>query len=269
MKKTYIPFCMGEYDAKDNTCSGTPGKTGEEGEPCSWREKCLAFARHLRRTKAKTETYLIRHEDSIPPCSESKTEYDKFIKFCDVLVTKLQPGAIRMDPNYDKRRDGPTKYAKRAAKKAHKKKWRQQKERLSELFSLFLKHFKNGLKDRSFALQGKIVVPGELYISDRTEISNYVVVNCRTEEKHDMPIIRLKYKLTSLTFDVYLPVDLEYLENNIGILSKRKLKPKPINDASRYKVVVKNADKFELGIIAEFLADVVNDNILNLPSVDK
>lgn len=263
----YLPVCFGTYDDNDPQCNGDPeNKNIEERVPCVKYKECGAFTRYLKRTSRSVAEYIkIKDEKGIP-----KHGFIEFDRFCKRLIKKEQKTKIRKkkdlryNPNYDKRRDGPSSKAKRIAKVVKAKKAKKRKQELTSRFDKIIKKMSSLLDSREFATTGQVVIPGQLYIFDRISTSGYIGIRCKAVSGRDVPIAVFKFKPWTMAFDVRLPFEVDELKEMMAKITFRKLKPE-IHEEGRIKSKVKDVKKFRLELLIQFISEMINDNVLDLP----
>lgn len=272
-----LSHCIGEYEKGDSTCDGEKG-----GElPCGWKDRCAAFLRHLTKTGQQASQYVKygaeEGDEEMRYYAEPKTSVQEFAKLCDELIakekkkkttakkTKLKKRKTRSDKaGYDKRRDGPSAGAKRAAKVALQRRAKERRQALYELFGWFKDWLLRELDGPEFAAAGMPVSRGYLYISDRTTTSNYLSVYCRSMSGWDVPLVMLSFRTSQLLFCAQLPVTPDVLATAMSKKDFKKLKPESVSDG-RFKSRIENVGKAELALLAEVIAKLVEGGKIALP----
>lgn len=267
--------CVGDYDEGDVTCDGDGG----EELPCGWRDRCAAFHRHLQVTGEDIEKYVksgaevVEGEQrfyAVPVDGE-----DVFTAFCDKLLKaeaklnkkkKRSKKAKRRDiEQHDKRRDGPVDAAKKAAKKALKRRAHKRRGELMVMFDAFKTQLMEHIDGWEFATAGQVVAPGYLFVVDRLDSSGYLSVYCKAATGWNAPLIMLRFRSASLTFDARLPVDVPVLKKRMSKSTYKKLAPTSVVDG-RFKSEALRIGKVELGLLAEAIAQLVDGGTIVLPA---
>jgi len=272
-----LSHCIGEYENGDSTCDGGDGEA-----PCSWKERCAAFQLHLTKTGQQASRYVKygakKTDGDTHYYAEPKTSLEEFARFCDGLIgkeTKTQAPVVEEEEEkkrktrsdkygHDKRRDGPSARAKRAAAASLKRRAKERREALYKLFDGFKNQLVEELDGPEFAPAGLPVSHGFLYISDRTSSSNYLSVYCRTMNGWDAPLIMLTFRTSQLKFLAQLPVTPDVLATAMSKKDFKKLKPKD-TDEGRFRSAIENVGKAELSLLAEVIAKLVNGGKIELP----
>jgi hypothetical protein len=282
MKSVSIPplsHCIGEYENGDSTCDGDSG-AGELA--CGWKDRCAAFLRHLTKTGQQASRYVKygaeeNGGDAMRYYAEPKTSLEEFAQFCDGLIAKekkRKPTAKNEEPKkrktrrdkagYDKRRDGPSAGAKRAAKVALRRRAQERRQTLYGMFDRFKSLLVEELDGPEFAAAGMPVAHGFLYISDRSTTSNYISVYCKAKVGWDVPLIMLCFRTSQLHFWAELPVEPDMLSTAMSKKDFKRLKPEPTDDG-RFRTEIKNVGKAELSLLAEVIAKLVDGGKIELP----
>jgi hypothetical protein len=263
----YLPVCFGTCDEADPQCVGNPNGIPEEQIPCAYLKQCSAFTRYLERTGKSVAEYIkIKGEKAKP-----RHGFVAFEQFCKrlvkkELVLKQRKDKRKRDPNYDKRRDGPSSKAKRVSKVVKAKNAKDRKSKLIIRFDKFIKKLSSLLEDREFASTGQVVIPGQLYVFDRIDKSNYIGIRCKSITGRDIVIAVFKFKPWKMAFDIRFPFEEEELQELMprNTFAKLRSKIQPFEEG-KIKTVVKDAGKFERALLVEFIAMIVNKDVMDLP----
>jgi hypothetical protein len=264
--------CFGTYDKGDETCCGN-SKTGEEA--CALKKYCSVFTRYLiRLDKPVSEFIECKYKGDEIVEVIPKDGKEKFWTFVQNLSRSTKPKSKRKKrrktrcdkiPGQHKPPSKKNKIASRESRKAIKY---ENQAKLLGIFNEFKRvliiHLAN---KRKFTEIGEPITPGNFYVKNKMDTSRYLSVFCRMNKGHDFHVVRLATKPRRLQFDVLLPVTNEELERRMSLKIKDKLSPLNEINISKLKTEVKGLDIEGLVIIAEIIAKMINDGIIDLPSV--
>lgn len=254
-----LPPCFGTYVLDDKEC---------DGEPCSLKGRCGAFTRYLGKNRKRGTSYLVIDFDKARP----KHGKAAFFRFTEQLLKDEAKDKIKKekrrkkDPNRDKRKDGPSAVAKRKSRATKARRAKEKRMELLLIFEEFVVNFGNLLKDRILATSDQIISTGQFYVSDRLMTSDYMSLRCRTTKGADLTIVIFKFKPSTLSFDIKLPFSLEQLKNLISGEVLARTTPEEKIDG-RMKTIIRNAGKFKIGLVCEFLTNLINDKKIDLPEI--
>lgn len=259
-----LPPCYGTYEDGDENCDGD----GSLDSQCSCRKRCGAFKRYLASKRKKSSNFLIVDENG----ARAKHGYAIFMRFCEQLLKDEGKNEIakrkrkKTDPNWDKRRDGPSVSAKRKSRQTKAKRAREKRQKLLSVFREFQINLETNLTNRTFAATNQIMAVGQFYVSDRIGTSNYIGIRCKTSKGVDKTLVVFKLKTSTMSFDIKLPFDPEELEHLTSKTIFKKLSPENI-DEGKLKTVIRNAKKEKAGLVCELLFSVINAEKIDLPKI--
>lgn len=253
-----LPACFGTYEESDEEC---------DGGPCVFRKRCGAFTRYLGVERKRSTSFLTIEDDrSIP-----KVSHTSFMRFCEQLLRDEANNQIKkqrvknVDPDRDKRKDGPSIKAKRRSRATKARRAKRKRNELLVVFERFKVEFETGLKIRTFAASDQIISTGQFYQFDRLKTSDYIGIRCKTNRGVDFPLVVLKLKTSTEAFDVKLPFTTKELRKLLSRSSFSKLKPEDKIEG-RLKTIIKNAKQPTLALLCDELVKAVNGNKIELPS---
>lgn len=259
MTDDILPPCFGTYEEKDKEC---------DGGPCIYRKRCGVFTAHLRKSRKRSTAYLSIGDDrSIP-----KHGHVAFLRFCEQLLkdeaqTKIKKQTKKLDPNRDKRKDGPSITAKRRSRATKARRAKEKRNQLLIVYEKFRVDFEKGLKKkRTFAASDQIISTGQFYQFDRLAVSDYIGIRCKTNRGVDFPLVVFKLKTSTQALDVKLPFTVDEFENLVSKSTFKKLKLEDRMEG-RLKSIIKNAKPPTLALLCEELVKAVNKEKIELPSV--
>jgi len=282
MSDHIISYCIGQYEAGDHQCDGNPaaGSSGDK-TPCGWRGRCVAFTRHIAKA-GKTPADYVEWDSSVDEDGKEchyaipKKGMAHFERFCDALIKaemkkqkqQLKKGKKRgRKPTVDKRRAGPTKKAKNAAKLALAKRREERRKRLAARMEKFLGQVEEKMNGAlGFSQPGQVLAPGQMYVVDRLQTSGYVAIYCKAARGLDLPLFSIRHKLASLSYDVSLPVEMKQLESCLSASTLKKLKFVEVKDG-RFKSLSPKVGKEHLMLMAETIAELVIGGNILLPVI--
>ncbi len=269
-----VPHCVGEYEAGDTSCDGQPdGATRADQAVCAWRDRCSAFQQYLISVDGDVEDHVEIRKELDPDGDERfygvpLEGYAKFLKLCDTEIRrwKVSRGHPQRSPKHFARNyRAPAKWLQKKARKALDA---RQAARRNEAMKL-VEHFKEQLLDElpgyNFAGKRAIIRPGHLYMVDRRRSSKYLACYCRTGDGRDVPIALLIPRPATLTLDLALPVPITGY-GAFGVDFVRRLDAQDHPGKSRFKSVVKRADKERIAMAAEVIGRLHERGELLLPS---
>lgn len=166
----------------------------------------------------------------------------------------------------DRRKQGPTNFAKKRAAAALTERAKEARSTLISMFAEFRKQFLDELGNGyEFVKADKIARPGQFMTVNRAE-SDYISVYCKKIAGRDVPIARFRMKTYSHTFVVDLPLTVEELKENLSkkVLDKMNFQPAI---SGRFVSQALEVNKEKLSILAESLAKMVNNGTIKLPTV--
>lgn len=259
LKEQKLPACFGTYEEGDQEC---------DGGPCVFRKRCGAFTRYLGTTRKRSTAYLTIEDDRSVP----KHGYAPFIRFCEQLLRDEASQKIKkqrtkaVDPNRDKRKDGPSIKAKRRSRMTKARRARRKRNELLIVFEQFKVDFESRLKNRTFAASDQIISTGQFYQFDRLKTSDYIGIRCKTNRGVDFPLVVLKLKTSTEAFDVKLPFTTKEFRKLVSKSTFNKLQLED-KEEGRLKSIIKDAKQPKLALLCEELVKAVNQNRIDLPSI--
>jgi len=285
-----IPHCIGQCAKADEQCVGNPSAEDEvERAPCGWLPRCEIFKAHLERTGKGVADYFEAGAEGDEYYAVAKAGNTKFVTFCDALIKAGKPGRKqgvkktkkpkpkpkkkgkpkkRGRPTLDKRRKGPCAKAKKASREALQRRKQERMAKLTEMFEQFKADLVDELDDgRGFMPCTKPIPPGQLYVVDHANTSGYALIYCKTAKNKDVPVVLLRYKTASLVFNVQFPLEVEDVEGAMSAKTLKRFQPiVPLSDGRFKSLSTGKVGKQELSILAEVLADLVNEGKIALPA---
>jgi hypothetical protein len=267
MNKKYVPFCVGEYKNGDVSCDGDEDGDEFAKKPCSWRNRCGAFREYVKRTDNGYQRHItlvpdseLHHAFRAMPIGGRKI----FIDFCDSLAIKYNVAEGKIIHQTSVKKNVPLKKARRAAVKRSRAKAHARKITLDALFEHFKLHFIENLVEYKFTPPKGIIKPGRLYLIDKKKSSKYVSIYCKEPGTLGQPVVLIRFKPRTMTFDIELPMDvLDY--DGVGIDVMKKIHPAHVDDG-RFKTICTGMDKECVALVAQLVAKMIKRGKINLPS---
>lgn len=281
-----IPTCLGTHEPEENACDGDPEGAANDSIPCSWRERCIGFKRHLEDTGHDDEQYieLVPIKSKIvqertgwkrtaEPVNRSHADFNKF---CGGLVRlygvqKLPRALAQAEPQAPSRSSSRTK----KRRPAHGNKYSTDKARqaavrkIVALFCFTLREV-SGRKLSVNRIGGSLVLGGGLYVIDRREKSGYLSIYCRKNrreygaESADIGVASLHPRYRTKTVDIRLAADVRAVQKVLATEDQFSLNPVPVVDGA-FKSVCKRLDVEKATTLAHALARLIEQGIINLP----
>lgn len=286
-----IPTCLGTHDPGEKACDGAPDSGGKDAHPCSWRERCIGFKRHLEETGHDDEQYI----ELVPIKSKVVQErtgwkrtatpvgrtHKEFILFCVSLVRlygvrKLARPRAHAKPQG---KGGTSLCAKKASRgttsaKPRAYKYSADKSRRKVIRQL-IAHFCYTLREMTkrklkVGARGALVVPGGFYIVDRRETSGYISIYCRRVRRSfgpdatDTAIVALYPRYMTITLDARVAADVRDVTKILSPEDAFNISPEPIADGA-FSTVCKRLDTDKLTVLARGIAQLIDQGIIQLP----
>ncbi len=242
----FLPECFSEYRRLNNVCDGDKKSCdSDERRPCAIKDECKNFRDYLKNTSLELDTFLMEVDEGYV----AKGDMKDFLDFCNKLKKKAK---------VDKRKFGPSKSAKVASKISLVKKSRKSEEFLLNIINFFTESLIRKLKGREYAVAGSVIVPGQLYVSNKIKKSGYITYYCKQSHGKDVAIVCLRLRKAFKVVDAYLKCDsVDWLhgvsKSNARILKATESKYK------NYKIEIKGLKKYGLGVLAEAISELVGD----------
>jgi len=274
-----IPHCMGQYAAEEVECQGDPDSAIEhERLPCPVVDRCKAFGLHLKRTDKPATDYLAPGQTADGDFfARPLNGKNNFVKFLDALVRASRPGPspkpvkkrkpLPPGPKpLDKRKKGPSPLTIKAASKAHTRRHCKRIALMAEMYEQFETDLAAEL-GRELVAPSVAPLPGQLYTLNYAKSSGYVTVLCKTPTGgiRGVPVVSLKFKTMTLTFQATFPVEIEDM-NELPRSKLQHLAPmKSIEDGKFKTMSTVHLDSGGLALLAETLALLVKIGKIDLP----
>lgn len=117
------------------------------------------------------------------------------------------------------------------------------------------------MKEIKFAKSGQLIRLGQLYVVDKLKLCDYLTVTINTKESYGWPMLRVKQRTSDMSYDVWLPLEQETVEENLlkkdaskfDVLSLKK---------GRFRSKVHVSGKKEMLMLAENIAHIANKGFL-------
>lgn len=188
--------------------------------PCAWRDRCGAFKTHLRRAKQSPTKWL-------------KLPGWELRRWCDQWVEAYEI------------EDGTPKNERGDAKKI------ELREAFDKLVVYLLEQTNRDVAN------GRLALPGELYLVDHFAQNKYVAIYGRARQGHDKPFVRLQLKPRAKVVEVRTPLNDNDITQAFGIDAQ------PINSGKFKSKVLVDADDLEH--VGRILVTLANSGAIKLP----
>lgn len=282
-----IPICLGTHEVIPD-CDGDSTATDKAALPCSWRERCMGFQRHLEDTGHDEERYI----EIVPITSRTMMDvtgwkrtakpvdktHDEFSKFCKGLsrlyAIRTLPSrrAVESDPSDSKTAEDSKETPRRRRGKPRGNAYSKDKDRQAEIRRL-ITHFCVELRQamgRKLNLDRRgnsLILPGVMYLVDRRIKSGYVSIYCRKKSRgrygRDAGVAAMVPRFKTLTLNISVPVDIRDIQRELGPTAST-LTIEPVRDGV-FKTIIKGLGKDQLEVLAGHLARLAEQGILELP----
>jgi hypothetical protein len=267
-KKMCVPFCVGEYEKGDVNCDGSPSGTDLQMRCCSWRDRCVAFRKHIRETGETYEQHIELVLDEKSPGGGEYSGYPlrgrkAFMDWCDSLVKKynIEEGTEKQTISPHKRI--PLKRARRVAIRRFRAKARARKNVLDSIFEHFKTHFIENLEIYKFTPPRGVVKPGRFYVIDRRKTSKYISIYFKQPGVLGIPIVLLRLKPRTMTYDIELPASVSDF-TSICKDTLKIIRPRPV-DNGRFKSICVGMGMEGAAIVAQTIAKLIKRGKIKLP----
>lgn len=271
-----MPRCLGAFEEDDPQCDGNPvGKTEEDRAPCVYRDRCAGFVKLMDITK-RPRDYFIRTLETVThggakPVAYTFANHEGFEEQVNeqILLYGIQGGRARYDkPLKPKmvvrpaakvtkplRKPKPSKAFARAGAKARSKQTRDGREKSKEVGQWYIKRVATRL-GRKVAAFEESARPGELFLVDRLESSNYCALYCKGKTRR-IAITSYLYKPNKGLIEVRLAV--AFADYMTACSRSEREALAPVDHTGKdgaFKVRILNVDSHNASVIAETLSKV-------------
>jgi hypothetical protein len=280
MSDKRMPRCLGAFEEDDPQCDGNPvGKTEGARAPCVYRDRCAGFVKLMDITK-RPRDYFVRTLDTVPhagakPVTYTFANHDGFEEQVNeqILLFGIQSGRARYDkplkpkivPKKTPKVVGlrapggkvskPSKVFARAGAKARSKQTRDGREKSKEVGQWYIKRVSTRL-GRKVAAFEESARPGELFLVDRLESSNYCALYCKGKTRR-IAITSYLYKPNKGLIEVRLAVPFQHYMTVCSRSERDELAPVDhTGKDGAFKVRIMEVDSHRASMIAETLAKV-------------
>jgi hypothetical protein len=276
MSDKRMPRCLGAFEEDDPQCDGNPvGKTEDDRAPCAYRDRCAGFVKLMEVTK-RPRDYFIRTLGTVAnarskPVAYTFANHEGFEEQVNeqILLYGIQGGRPRYDKPL-KARKAPkaigalapgkkspklSKEFARAGAKARSKQTRDGREKSKEVGQWYIKRVAMRL-GRKVAAFEESARPGELFLVDRLESSNYCALYCKGKTRR-IAITSYLYKPNKGLIEVRLAVPFEDYMTACSRSEREALSPTDhTGKDGAFKVRIIGVDSHNASMIAETLSKV-------------
>jgi len=271
-----MPRCLGAFEEDDPQCDGNPvGKTEEDRAPCVYRDRCAGFVKLMDITK-RPRDYFIRTLDVVAhggakPVAYTFANHEGFEEQVNeqILLFGIQSGRARYDKplkpkmvirppakvDQPLRKPKPSKVFARAGAKARSKQTRDGREKSKEVGQWYIKRVATRL-GRKVAAFEESARPGELFLVDRLESSNYCALYCKGKTRR-IAITSYLYKPNKGLIEVRLAV--AFADYMTACSRSEREALAPVDHTGKdgaFKVRIMGVDSHNASMIAETLSKV-------------
>ena len=254
------PPCMSEYDPKDRECNGHPrGETEADRVPCASRDRCLGLQKALEVTGQPLEKLIQLRKDSSGDEYTVLRKPDAVNRVIDVCVSKfgIKDGKIANPKGKTKKPQLPPSVgAPNGADTAR------------GLASWFTEKLKEASARDIKPVMGDCE-PGELFIIDRMDKSNYAACYCRNERgKGRIAVASMYPNARSGRIQIRIAVGFQPYVESLSKVARAKLSPQDCTGKDgNFKVRLVNLDKEAVALAAETVASAIEKGMIVLPEV--
>lgn len=254
-----VPFshCLGRYDQASTACRDE--KMGD----CYWVEKCHAYTRWLKKRKLTPENDIKVVEESrgvyVAVALKSRKEFlTKLKRIQENLYTRelRRVAHNRKPPSID-----AFLSSRKSMHKTLKKKLLPLIEAFIEFKSILELELPSGVV---FTKKGRPPHVGQMYVMDRVIKSRYASVYVKALRGRDDPLLLLRFKPFTNTFDAELPVNIQELRKHVPEDFAGTLRFIPFRDGF-FRVAAIGLKIEEMKTLAKIIALLVNKTIIEIP----
>lgn len=280
MSDKRMPRCLGAFEADDPECDGSPiGKTPAERAPCAYRDRCSGFVKLMDITK-RPRDYFVRAVETVghakaKPVTYTFANHEGFEEQVNeqILLFGIVGGramnskplkpkmVVRKTPKVKVLRAPGGKLPKlskafaRAGAKGRSKQTREGREKSKEVGQWFIKRVSTRL-GRKVAAFEESARPGEFFLIDRLESSNYCALYCKGKTRK-IALASYMYKPNKGQIEVRLALAFEDYTTACSRSQREALAP--IDHTGKdgaFKVRILNVGMEHASMIAETLSKV-------------
>jgi len=280
-----MPRCLGAFEEDDPQCDGNPvGKTEADRAPCVYRDRCAGFIKLMDITK-RPRDYFVRTIETVKhggakPVAYTFANHEGFEEQVNeqILLFGIQGGRARYDkplkPRIAARKTPkvvgirapgkPSKVFARAGAKARSKQTRDGREKSKEVGQWYIKRVAARL-GRKVAAFEESARPGELFLVDRLESSNYCALYCKGKTRR-IAITSYLYKPNKGLIEVRLAV--AFADYMTACSRSEREGLAAIDHTGKdgaFKVRIMEVDSHRASIIAETLAKADKRSLFSFP----
>lgn len=281
--KTLMPLCVATYDRHHKECNGDPeGADDEERMPCVYRDRCVAFGVYCRKNRADRSdliqlvkgpdngTYAIAKGDDAE-LQQLLVDHIKKYKIKDgvaagaPLVTAggVRPATGARQPAPRAEVPKPSSKPPRGTPRSLNTEGRAKVAEIGDHFQSMLLQ----LMKRTMADSHGEAAPGQLYMIDRRERSNYVALYAKTANGGKVAIASMYFKPNNGVLEVRCAVEYRAFVAFLSATNIKKLEPQDYTGRDgQFKVRLPKLDKMGVALVAEALARATQAGIIDLPA---
>lgn len=268
-----IPRCFGEYDPEDKICRGDPNSdVKSERAPCAFRDRCVAFEMYCKKNREKPPQH-------VKYVGEDGEEYGELIKPESLIPALDRLVSVHEIVNGKIRRKNPKAKAKRILTKDHQVSAGKSKTKTSQkiaaksarealepsrvevgdLARWYLKRLgeKAGIEVAPTQVEAE---PGQFYIVDRTDTSNYLALYLKREGGGRLPVTNALFRPRHECLEVRLACEFGSLDIPGVTLEDHTGKD------GAFKIRVRNLKRAGLSLVADAVAAALKSGKLGAPS---
>jgi hypothetical protein len=285
-----MPRCLGSFEPDDSQCDGSVvGKTEEDRTPCAYRDRCVGFQKLLA-DSGRPQEFFVRLVE-LRPSPKAKLRQYKLANsegFQDQLseqihrwgirngrVTRKAPPPRAVAKKYPRRippaaletarQRKLTKQQKRAAHRGRTVQASSDQSKTTELIQWFMKRLSEET-GRKVADVDAAARPGQLFIVDRLEKSNYIAVYCRLPQRKQQAIASAYRRAALGSLEIRVACSFPVYEELLAAADAAKLAPTDYTGKDgAFKVRIRGVDKERASIVAESIAKAIRRKVLALP----
>lgn len=290
MDEQRMPRCLGAFEPDDPNCDGSVvGKTEEDRMPCAYRDRCVGFQKLLAQT-GRPQEFFVRLVE-LPSGPKRRLKQYKVANKPDLqdqlseqihrwgirngratkkappprAVVKRRPPRIAPAAIEAARARKLTKKEKHKAARGRAIQATADQSKATELIQWFMKRLSEET-GRKVAEIEATARPGELFIVDRLEKSNYIAVYCRLPQRKQTAIASAYRRAALGALEIRVACSFPVYEELLAESDRAKLAPTDYTGKDgAFKVRIRGVDKERASIVAENIAKAIRRKVLLLP----
>lgn len=281
MAEQRMPRCLGSFEVDDPQCDGNPvGKTEEERAPCAYRDRCSGFIKLMEETQRPRDYFVrslsVRTDDGdVLYTFANREDFDAELNRQIARWGIVSGQVMNKKPATFKRPRPPkgiaivrpkvTKAQVRPGGKARAKMLDGMREKSQEVTQWLIKRTAKRLA-RKVAAYPEAARPGDLYLVDRLQSSNYCALYCKNRGGRPTGICSMLYRPSSGQIEVRLAMA---FDDYCAVISKAEAaRLQPLDYSGKdgiFNIRIRGVDAEAASLISETLQKASKAGKLVLP----